>query len=203
MRAYSTGRAVSSFALALALALAISGAMSCASRYRTHLYCIKNQKKIEAKVEEAFYVRGYGLRPELSDDFLIAADGQLAAVAFFLRDTSLIPYDPYRVVQYRPRRNYRLFWPLPVKLARGSLRTPGPRPFVRDMDNYEAPPGERVYTLAHGDMLIDSIKSSDLYTSISAAFYNQAGDSLHFEGQVKIRRRKIFKFSGVSRSPLE
>ncbi|HSH00324.1 MAG TPA: hypothetical protein VLB27_09760, partial [candidate division Zixibacteria bacterium] len=175
MRAQITNRPLS---LALCGALAVCVALSCTSRYTMRLELAEDGQRRELSIDDVFYVNDAGVSSPLEDEFLIVAPGKLAAVALYYHDTSEAFTQGQQIIQYRPRRNYRLFWPLPANLERGRVPAPTVRPFIRDMDRFAEPLSVRVYQLAYGSLIIDSLKSSDIYATIDATFRNLGGDSL-------------------------
>jgi hypothetical protein len=48
----------------------------------------------------------------------------------------------------------------------------------------------RHYTCTEGFLKIDSVKSSSFHALLSGKYFNQNGDSLIFEGDLKVKRKK-------------
>jgi len=170
---------------------------ACSAKYRANLYAVTESGRTTLKPTEMFYVAGVGISSPLADAYLLPATGYLAGAAYSVRDTGTVGGGiDQGILQYRKRTDYRMFLPLPERL------TPGPvtldnSAFVRDFSNVEVPLTERTYLYSGGSFSIDSIKSSDLYTSLRAVFRSLKGDSLKYAGQMKFVARQRFYFRGA------
>jgi len=172
---------------------------NCTSRLKMNLFYENSLGRTNTKVSEAFFVRNYNVDNPLRRDFLISGNGTLMALDLFITDTSM--YQPAKTttlpIGARPRLKLRMYWPLPELLEAGE-RGLHRGAFVEMVGKYEATPAERIFQLAHGELVIDSVRSKKLYLTIDATFRSLAGDSLRFDGNVKIKERKQFKFSNTS-----
>ncbi|MBN4076522.1 hypothetical protein JYT16_02265 [Gemmatimonas aurantiaca] len=164
------------------------------------LFCETPSGRTNTKVSDAFFVRNRDVGDPLHRDFLISGEGSLMALEFSIAsDTSY-----YRTkvksslpIGSREALTMRMYWPLPESLT-AKQQGVNRGAFVDMIGNYEATTAERIFQLAHGELTIDSVKSKKLYLSIDATFRSLAGDSLRFDGNVRVRERKQFKFSNTS-----
>lgn len=173
--------------------------VGCASRLKMKIVCETPSGTIVAKVRESFYVPNLDVSDALQKDFLVASDGSLAALELSLPDTSIYKTTSRSrlPIVARPSLDMRVYWPLPADLAAGQK---GKRrgAFVDLFGNYEDTPAERIFQLAHGDLIIDSVKSEKLYVTIAATFRSLAGDSLRFDGRTRLSPRDRLKFENTS-----
>ncbi|MFQ5607897.1 MAG: hypothetical protein ACE5GA_08105 [Candidatus Zixiibacteriota bacterium] len=185
-----TGSRIISLLMVCALWLASAG---CTSRFAAALYLTEGPSSERVKIREVFYVKGFGVSSAFSADYLVRSDGALAAIAFFTRDSATINPGTGSVVEFRAHNEYRLIAPLPAAPAVGPLPLSN-RVFIKRLSFEQTEEVSRTYLFSSGEATIDSTKKSDLFTTISAVFRNQDGDSLSISGRAMFKKRDNFAF---------
>ncbi len=169
---------------------------SCTSKYRPRLYIVAEEGRTVIKPTEMFYVEGMAVSSPLSEAYMTPANGNLAAVSYYSKETGMGSDEQSGFFVQRRRSTYRMILSLPAKLSPGEI-TLDNLSFVRNFSSVEQPIPARTYLFSTGTFSIDSIKSSDLYTSIDAIFRSLEGDTLKYQGHMKLVPRDRFYFRGV------
>ncbi len=187
----------SSMKLFIVASLAIFVLGSCTAKYQNRLHLVNEDGRTILKPKESFYVENMVISSPFTDIYYRAGKGHLAALAYSIKDAVTTAENAKNdVTQRHPRTDYRMILPLPEKITTGEVELDNSA-FVRDFSTAELTIAERTFLFAGGTFSIDSIKSSDLYTSLNAVFRSLKGDSLTYDGQMKFIIRDSFSFRGT------
>ncbi len=161
---------------------------ACRHRLRPQLYQIENNSRIRLEQSDCYYSTGFRLSDKPDSIAFIPGVGNLLITNQTLTDTAQV-YFPAGIMSVDKKITYRIYIDLPEKLTQDSLDITD-RSICHIIGQYELDEKLKMYYCRRGYLLIDSLKRSGFYGILSAQYQNRQGDTLVFEGNMKVKRKK-------------
>ncbi len=162
--------------------------ISCGGKYlKSDFYLITDRAVEQLRRIEDYYLADTHLVDDPAQRFQIAGAGNLLIASYVRPDPETID-TALHVIEVQPNLEYRIYTDLPVDLRIDSLDIAG-KSLCFMVGQYELADYLKTYRCGEGYLTIDSIRKGMLYTRLSGLYYNTAGDSLYFRGNIVARQR--------------
>jgi hypothetical protein len=174
--------------LTAAVCLFLALVVSCRPGLRPRLHIIDGEGRRQLSAEESYYLenREFVNKPE-------GLPHKAGRANILITDQTAIDPDRAEIetglIRAVGEIKYRIYVSLPEKISIDSLDIAG-KSICRIMALYDLDERLRHYVCMEGFLKIDSVKSSYFHALLSGGYFNQNGDSLFFEGDLKVKRKK-------------
>jgi hypothetical protein len=159
----------------------------CRPKYHTHFFRTDEGINRELTAEESYSVEGYRISERPLENLIVPGSGRVLVT----NQSMTAPGGKELLTEFltvKERITYRLAVDIPGHIQKDSLNIRG-QSVCQIIGLYNLPDSLRLYRCRKGYLLIDSVKSSKFFATISAKYFNINNDSLSFSGGLWIKKR--------------
>ena len=158
---------------------------ACSSRYRLDLHMVFDDERQNVKVEQTQYVLDAALGDAVTDQRVVAGDGNVAIITAATRGKALAK-GKMSVFQFDEYFRCRVYLELPSPPKTGTRDLKG-NSFVQILGRYDQSAEEKIFLPVSGSFAVDSVATDNLYMSINGMFRNRSDIPLELDGRLKLK----------------
>jgi hypothetical protein len=169
------------------LSLILLFATGCHPKYYTHFFRTDEGINRELMAEESYYVEGFRISEQPLENLIVPGSGNVLVT----NQSMAVPGAKELMTEFltvKERMTFRLAADIPGEIKKDSLNIKD-QSICQIIGLFNLPDSLRLYRCREGYLLIDSVKSSKFFATISARYFNINSDSLSFSGSLWIKKR--------------
>lgn len=161
---------------------------SCRHRLRPILYKVEGGDRLTLDLENCYYMDGFTLSSVFRANPLTPGRGKVLVTNHSIKDPGR---EEIRIglIKAVGEIMYRIYVALPEDIAEDSINIAG-KSVCYIIGLYDLDDNIKHYLCNEGYLKIDSVRSSRFHAFLSGKYYNIEKDSLIFEGDLNVKRRK-------------